>query len=272
MNKILILLIILISTLNQSQLINGVILNHENNPIKGARIGIEHEEKGDLSDSNGKFQLDFSNVDKTKKLKIIVREYEPYESNILDFINSNHTIRLSDKILDIEEVKMSPKKYKLKNFGTSNSKRSYCGYNSEKQDKIFHEYAIKIENNKRLKVKKINLNITEINLNAPATLIFDIQNSSNGFPDDSKSLTNETVKITINNEDVKDNKVSIDVSDKNIWTNEDFFVTVRIEDGLKGNLSIGGNIYAFSKSTYYRNYYGEWKKFSVGSHQLMLML
>jgi hypothetical protein len=39
---------------------------------------------------------------------------------------------------------------------------------------------------------------------------------------------------------------------------------VRIANEFKGKLSFGGNIFAFSKDTYYRGYFGEWKKYSGG--------
>lgn len=264
MKKMSIFIMFVIPIIYYSQLIKGVIVDQDNKTIEKVRIGIEKEEIGDITDANGNFELDFTNIDKSKKMKIVVSEYQPFQTNITDFIKSNHKITLYNKIKNIEEVSISPKKYKNKNFGTSNDKRAYCGYDSEKKDKIFREYAIKIENKKHLKIKKINVNIVNIRLNAPANLIFDIQNSTNGFPDDSKSLTNETIKLTINNEDIKDNKISVDISDKNIWTNEDFFVTVRADEGFNGVLTFGGNIFAFSKNTYYRNYYGDWEKFSVG--------
>ena len=115
-----------------------------------------------------------------------------------------------------------------------------------------------------MKVKKINVNIVNDSFIDSATLIFDVQGSKNDFPDDTKSLTSETLKFTFTKNDIVNKKISLDVSDQNIWTNEDFFVLVRVEDNLKGKLYFGGNIFAFSKNTYYRNYYGEWKKYSAG--------
>ena len=70
--------------------------------------------------------------------------------------------------------------------------------------------------------------------------------------------------MTVTENDIKDKKLSLDISDKNIWTDQDFFVLVRIAEDFKGKLSFGGNIFAFSKDTYYRNYFGEWKKYSGG--------
>ena len=264
MKKILILLTLSIFTINFSQLISGKIINEAEKPIQSARIGIENTEIGDLTDENGNFQIDFSNIDKNTNLKVYVSEFIPYEIKVNDFIKSNREIILRERAINIKPVSINPKKYKYKNFGTSNAKTNYCGYDSEKKDRLFNEYAIKVENKKHLKVKTINVNIVTFEVKGSATLIFDIQNASNGFPDDKKSLTNETLKLTINKNDIKNNKVSLDISDKNIWTNEDFFVLVRVEESLNGKLYFGGNIFAFSKNTYYRNYFGEWKKYSTG--------
>lgn len=251
-------------TLSYSQNIRGELKDKKDNPITGARIGIENTEIGDLTDENGNFQIDFTNIDKNSIIKVQVNEFQSYLAKISEFINSNHKIVLNEKVVDIEPLIINPKKYKLKNFGTSNSKRAYCGYDSEIKGKIFREYAILVKNNKRLKIEKININIVNANFEDSTTLIFDIQNSKNGFPDDLKALTNETLKLNFTKDDIKNNKISLDVNDKDIWTDDDFFVTMRVDESFKGRLAFGGNIFAFSKDTFYRNFYGEWKKFSVG--------
>ena len=264
MKNITFILIFLISILGYSQIISGKITDIDNKPISGARIGIENTDFGDQSDENGNFEIDFTNFDKNSNIKVLISEFQPYKIKILDFINSDKKIVLTEKIVNIEPVNINPKKYKFKNFGTSNAKTIYCGYDSEKKDKLFREYAIKVENRKHLTVKKINVNIVNDSFIDSATLIFDVQGSKNDFPDDTKSLTSETLKFTFTKNDIVNKKISLDVSDQNIWTNEDFFVLVRVEDNLKGKLYFGGNIFAFSKNTYYRNYYGEWKKYSAG--------
>ena len=264
MKKIILILTFLISIFNYSQIVSGKIFDQNKKPIPGARIGIENSDFGDLSDENGNFQIDFTNFDKNSNLKVIISEFQPYKIRISDFIASDRKIIQTEKIVNIEPININPKKYKFKNFGTSNSKTNYCGYNSEDKDRIFREYAIKVENKKQLKIKKINMNIVDDSFIDSATLIFDIQGSNNGFPDDTKSLTNETLKLTFTKNEIVNKKISLDVSNQNIWTNEDFFVLVRVDEGLKGRLYFGGNIFAFSKDTYYRKYYGEWKKFSTG--------
>lgn len=259
------LLFILITISFHAQKISGKILDENSNPISEARIGIENKEIGDITDSTGNYTIDLTNIDKTETFKVIVNEYEPFKVTIADFIKSqNHTIILKKKIINLEPVVINPKKYVLKNFGTSNSKTSYCGFDSNEPNDIFTEHAIKIKNKKKLKIKNININIVDYKFEKTAIFIFDIQNAKNGFPDDTQSLVNEPLKLTVTENDIKDKKLSLDISDKNIWTDKDFFVSVRIAEDFKGKLSFGGNIFAFSKDTYYRNYFGEWKKYSGG--------
>ena len=259
------LLFILITISFHAQKISGKILDENSNPISEARIGIENEEIGDVTDSNGDYTIDLTNIDQTKNVKVIGNEYDLYRAKISDFIKSqNYTIYLKRKAVNLEAVIINPKKYVLKNFGTSNSKRAYSEYNSNDPNDIFKECAIRIKNKKKLRIKNININIVHYKFEKTATFIFDIQGEKNGFPDDAQSLVNEPLKLTVTENDLKDKEISLDLSDKNIWTDKDFFVLVRIAEDFKGRLNFGGNIFAFSKDTYYRNYFGEWKKFSVG--------
>ncbi|MFH7001398.1 carboxypeptidase-like regulatory domain-containing protein [Flavobacterium bizetiae] len=259
------LLLLLVTVTFHAQKIAGKILDENDNPIPEARIGIENLEIGDITDSSGNYTIDLTNVDKTKIVKVIVNEYELFKATIADFIKlQNHTIILKKRIINLETVVINPKKYVLKNFGTSNSKKTYGGFDSSEPDDIFKEYAIKIKNKKNLKVNKININIVDQKFEKNVTFIFDIQNEKDGFPDDAQSLVNDPLRLTVTENDIKNKKISLDISDKNIWTDKDFFVLVRIADDFKGQFSFGGNIFAFSKDTYYRNYFGKWKKYSGG--------
>jgi hypothetical protein len=259
------LLFLLLTVTFHAQKISGVILDENSNPIAEARIGVENEEIGDITDSAGNYTIDLTNIDKNKSLKVIDYEHEPFNVSIASFIKSqNYTIKLKKKIINLEPVVINSKKYVRKNFGTSNSKTSYSTIDSIDSIDRFSEHAIKIKNKRKLKIKNININIADFKFEKTATFIFDIQNGKDGFPDDTQSLVTETLKLTITENDIKNNKISLDLSDKNIWTENDFFVTVRIAEDFKGRLSFGGNIFAFSKDTYYRNFFGEWKKYSGG--------
>lgn len=246
-----------------AQQISGAIVTEKQSPVSDARIGVENTDIGDVTDGEGKYTINLNGIEKNRILKIAVNGYEPVQMNVSAFeALENHTIVLKEKTVEIDKVEILPKKYILKNFGTRNAKRSYCGYSSEDTSKLFREYAIKIKNTKRVKVKQVNINLAFFTLEQPVTLIFDIQKSEGGFP--GESLANETLKMTVTKDDIKNNTVSLDVSDKGIWTHEDFFVSTRVSEDFKGKLYLAGNIFAFSKNTYYRNYFGEWKKFSAG--------
>jgi hypothetical protein len=259
------LLFILITSTFQAQKISGKIIDENSNPIADVRIGIENEEIGDVTDSNGSYTITLTNINENKNIKVIAAEYNPFLIKISDFIKSqNNTIILEKKIINLEPVVINPKKYIHKNYGTSNSKKAYSEHNSNDPDDIYKEFAIKIKNKKKLHIKNININIVDYKFEKTATFIFDVQGEKDGFPDDAQSLVNEPLKVTVTENDIKNKKVSIDVSDKNIWTDKDFFVLVRVAEDFKGKFSFAGNIFAFSKDTYHRNYFGEWKKYSGG--------
>ncbi|SHL79232.1 hypothetical protein SAMN05444360_104202 [Chryseobacterium carnipullorum] len=257
-------LFILLTAANLSgQRISGTIFSEKHLPVADARIGIENEDIGNITDKEGKYLIDITGLDKNRILKVDVNGYESFQMKVADFeALHQYDISLNKKLIEIQNVNIIPKKYVSKNFGTTNSKRGYCGYDSEDLKKIFREYAIKIKNSRKVKLKKINLNLSFFAIEKPVTLIFDIQQSAGDFP--GESVVNETLKLTIAKEDIRDNTISLDVNDKSIWLNGDFFVSVRASEDFKGKLFLGGNIFAFSKNTYYRNYFGEWKKFSAG--------
>lgn len=164
------ILFLLITVAFYAQKISGKIVNENNNAIGEARIGIENEEIGDVTDSNGNYTIDLTNIDQTKNVKVIENEYDTFKVAIFDFMKSqNHTIKLKKKIINLEPVVINSTKYKHKNFGTSNSKTSYSGFDSNDPNDTFKELAIKIKNKKKLKIKNININIVDYKFEKNAT-------------------------------------------------------------------------------------------------------
>lgn len=257
------LIILLLAGQLSAQKISGRILTDKEGPVSDARIGVENENVGDITDKTGCYTLDITDIPKSKVVKVEISGYETFRMKLSDFLAlPDHTILLNNKSVEIPNIEVISKKYVTKNFGTKNSKRAYGGYNSDKPEKLFREYAIKVKNNKRIKIKNINISLAYFSFEQPVTIIFDVQNSINDLPGESQ--VNETLKLTFTGDDIKNNTVSLDVSDKNIWIDQDFFVSFRVSEDFKGELYFGGNIFAFSKNTYYRNYFGEWQKYSSG--------
>lgn len=266
MKKIKLTIIFILITISfQAQKISGKILDENNNPISDVRIGIENEEIGDVTNSDGNYTIDLTKIDENKNVKVLGSEYNLLIIKISDFIKSKkYNIVLEKKIIQLETVVINSKKYVHKNFGTTNSAKPYGTFDSNDPNDINKEIAIKIKNKKKLKIKSLNINIVEYKIEKTATFIFDIQGDKNGFPDDKQSLINEPLKLTVTESDIKNKKISLNLTGKNIWADKDFYVTVRIAEDFKGELTYAGNIFAFSKDTYYRSYFGEWKKFSTG--------
>jgi hypothetical protein len=88
------------------------------------------------------------------------------------------------------------------------------------QNDIFIEHAIKIKNKKKLKIKNIN-NIVDSKFEKPQYLFLTYK-KKNGFQM-IHNLVNETLKLTVTENDIKKQEIVLDISDKNIWTDKDFF-------------------------------------------------
>lgn len=260
--KLIVFLLLVNSVSAYSQTINGIVKNGDKNNLVGVVIGIEGESIGDVTDENGSFKINLTEVDKTKNLIAYLGGYESYKIKISDFINQNKpTIILKGKIIDLQEVVLTPQKTIEKNLGISKkSKIKYCGYDSKEDNSLFKEYAIKIKNKKKIKIKNINIMLTDYNIETSMLLMFDIYSNKDNLPNE--SLIGETLSKEITNTDIKNNVISLDVSDKNIWIEEDFFVSVRVANDFKGYLFLSGNILAMSQNTYNRLYNGSWSKYS----------
>ena len=248
-----------------SQNIQGVVYNEDNKPISGAIVGIEGQEVGSITDEKGGFSIDLTNADKNKNFITYIGGFEPFKIKISDYLNkSNHNVILKEKVINIQEVELTAQKTYEKNLGTNKkSNTRYCGYNSKNNKALFNEYAIKIKNKKNVKLKNINVNVCDYKLETPVVLVFDVYSSNGDIPNE--SIVGETLSKEISSTDINNHQISLDVSDKNIWVDGDFFVSVRTANDFNGYLYFSGNIFTFSQDTYYRVYYGDWKKFSSGT-------
>lgn len=258
------ILLLAYSSIAYSQIVKGKVLNEDGNNLVGVVIGVEGGNIGDITDEKGSFSIDFTNFDKSKNLIAYLGGFEPFKMKISDYLNKSiQNIILTEKVINIQEVELTPQKTYEKNLGIDKkSKILYCGYNSKENKDLFKEFAVKIKNKKRIKIKNINIIVSDYNIETPILLMFDIYSNKNNLPN--QSLISETLSKEITNMDVKNNVISLDVSDKNIWVEDDFFVSVRTANDFKGYLYLSGNIFAFSQDTYYRLYFDKWKKFSSG--------
>ena len=254
-----------------AQTINGKIISKENNePIPFARIGIENENFGAIADENGNYSIDLTNIDRNKNLTVQIGGFINFSQSIQNFIDGNHTISLNEKVVEIQEVVLNPKKYYEKNWGTNaKTKKVQFGFNParSKEDKS-KEFGVDFNNNKNIKLQKINLNIVDLKTDKPLLINFNIYSKKDGLPD--ISLLNENLTIELTKDKIKDGTFSFDVSDKNVWINkQDFFVTMQVMNGFDGWIYLSG---AMFKNVYYRNFYGPWLKKTIAQPALNIDL
>ncbi|WP_347217783.1 carboxypeptidase-like regulatory domain-containing protein [Chryseobacterium sp.] len=248
-----------------SQIILGKIISNENNRvIPYVRIGVENENKGALTDENGNYSIDVSNIDKSKKLIVQLGGYNSFEQNIQDFINSNnHTIILKEKVNEITELKITPKIFESKNMGVkSKAKNMLYGFSSNGSNQaVYREFAIPFSNKKRLKIEKIHLNIAKFKTDKPIVLNFNIYSNKNKQPGESILLENLTTEITADK--IIDGTFTFDLNDYSVWVDkEDFYVSVQVMSGFTGDFGFSA---ALLRTVFERTFYSSWEKIIAGS-------
>ncbi|WP_333852397.1 carboxypeptidase-like regulatory domain-containing protein [Epilithonimonas sp.] len=249
-----------------SQIISGRIISSENNnSIPYVRIGVDGQNIGTITDENGNYKIDLTNVDKSKKVTVQLGGYNPFEQDIQNFINSNnHTIVLKEKVNEIAEVKLSPKTYENKNWGI-NTKAKKVGFwynsNDDSKGNWREEIAISFSNKKKVKIEKINLNVNQFDTNKPVLLNFNIYSEDKNRP--GKSILDKVLTVELSKDKIKDGTFTYDISDESIWVdNENFFVSVQIVSGYKGKISFSA---ALLSTVYIRSYYDKWQKIPAGA-------
>ena len=259
----LIFFLLLIFSISNSQIISGRIISSEGNQaIPYARIGVIGENIGEVSNETGHFKIDLTTIDKTKKITVQLGGFRSYEQNIKDFISSNdHTIVMKEKVSEIAEVIINPKKYENKNLGV-NSKKMYYGFGSNGTiANKYREFAIPFSNKKKLKIEKIKINIAEFETDQPIILNFNIYSNKNKQPGESILVENLTAELT--KDKIVDGTFTFDLKDKSIWVDkEDFYVSVQVMSGFKGRFGFNA---ALLKTVFERSFYNNWEKVSIGS-------
>ncbi|MGE8554207.1 MAG: carboxypeptidase-like regulatory domain-containing protein [Chryseobacterium jejuense] len=248
-----------------AQVISGKIISNENNQvIPYARIGVENENIGALTDENGNYSIDLSTIDQSKKIIVQLGGYNSFEQNIKDFIHSNnHTIILKEKVNEIAELKIAPKTFESKNIGVkSKAKNMLYGFSSNGSNQTaYREFAIPFSNKKRLKIEKIHLNIAKFKTDKPIVLNFNIYSNKNKQPRESILLENLTTELTADK--IIDGTFTFDLNDYSVWVDKEYFyVSVQVMSGFKGDLGFSA---ALLRTVFERTFYSNWEKIIAGS-------
>lgn len=264
MKKLNTLFLILFTFYCKAQIVSGTVFSKEDSkPIPYVKIGVEKEKIGVISDEKGNFSIDLSGIDVAHKVKIEVPGYENYSLPIQEFSKQNsQKIFLNEKIKNIQEVKLVPKKLVDKNWGV-NTKTKSVMYNVNpdlKNDNFLGETALEFNTNKRAKIKNIHLNISSYKSNEPVLMRYSIYSEKNGFPD--KTILDDEITVELTEDMIKDGTFTLDVNDRNIWVQGKFFIGIQFLKRFEGRITISAALF---RTGYIREFYGDWKKMSIAA-------
>lgn len=246
-----------------AQIINGQIISeNDKTPVSYARIGILDENVGVISDKNGNFSFDLTNIKKDKNLIVQVGGFENYKVQIKNIdLSKKLIISLVDKVQNIAEVQLKKQRFTEKNWGSnSHSQKILFAYYPERtnEDKS-KEIAVYFGNNKRVKINKINVNVAELKADQPLQLSFNIYSKKDKLPNE--SIISENLTATLTNDEIKNGVFTFDISDRNIWIEkEDFFVSMQVLNSFGGYLFLSGSLF---HTFYKRDFYSKWNKMSI---------
>ena len=121
------------------------------------------------------------------------------------------------------------------------------------------EIAIQINNKKKSKILRININFAKFELSNSVLSRFTIYSEHNGLP---KGIINsEDILFNLNKNDIKNGVFTLDVSDKNIWVKDKVFVAYQVlEPNFDGEFWI---CTGFLGNGLLRKYVENWQKISA---------
>lgn len=264
MKKINFLLLVLMVFYGQAQTISGMVISKEENiPVSYARIGVEKENTGVISDKNGNFSIDLSKSDRSATVKIEVAGYETYTETVRAFSELNaQKIYLKEKVKNIQEVKITPKKLVDKNWGV-NTKTKHVMYSVNpgfNGNNFLGETALEFSTNKRAKIKNIHLNIASYQSDGPVIMRYSIYDENNGLP--GNSILNDEIIVELTADKIKDGTFTLDVDDRNIWVQGTFFIGIQFLKKFEGKINISAALF---RAGFIREFYGDWKKMSIAA-------
>ncbi|ROI01569.1 alpha/beta fold hydrolase [Chryseobacterium sp. G0240] len=247
-----------------AQVISGTVISkNENKPIPYVKIGVEKENMGVISDEQGRFSIDLSTLAPQKKIIIEVPGYELYTEAVEDFKKHDvQKIFLKEKIKNIKEIALKPKKLIDKNWGVNTKTKSVLySVNPElNKDSFLGETALEFNAKKRSRITNINLNIARYVSREPVLMRYSIYSEKNGFPD--KNILDEEITVELTEDMIKDGTYTLNVNDHNIWVQGKFFVGIQFLKAFDGNIKISAALF---KTGFIREFYGDWKKMTIAA-------
>lgn len=231
-NFLLIISVIIFKNLAMCQMLNGQIVElGKDIPIAYSRIGILHQNKGIVSDSNGYFRIDLSNLSELDTLVVSAIGFEKMEflvSQCRTYLlnQENLKIELSPKTKELEEVIVVAGKYKI--LQTGNNVKSSMIIAGFQNKSLGAEMGTILNYNKKKKglITKLHFNVVANQFDTIKYRV-NLYELENGLP--GKSLLYEPIYFygTPSN-----GVIDIDISEMSIYVKSDCFVSIELIENI----------------------------------------
>ena len=224
--------------------------------IPYVNIGIKKGDRGTVSDENGYFRLDTENIPQEATLRFSYIGYEIHDISIAEFhaeCSDYCEIRLTPKILEMQEVFVYPKKFKEKIVGNPHAPAMMRGGFTE--DSLGYEIGIFVKLKPRPTVlKELNLHgiVTSYDSVFYRVNVYAMQDKLPG-----KNILSKPIYISLG--DFEQNAdISIDLTPYHIVVQDDFVITLEYVRELgEGDLTFSTGIFN-GKIFYRRTSQAEW--------------
>lgn len=164
---------------------------------------------------------------------------------------------LKEKVRDIAEITISPKKMVSKNWGVTTKSNSLGIGSSADVDyrSGVLEIALFFRTSRRTKLERINVNITKLVADKPVFVRFMV------YDKNLNSIFTEDLTDYITAEKVKNGTFSFDCSRYSIWLRDDFYVSMQLVNFSNGKFYMNGGL--FGNRTVYRENLEPWQNLPV---------
>ncbi|MDH6341923.1 hypothetical protein M2480_000586 [Parabacteroides sp. PFB2-12] len=250
--------ILIFSTLYGQNRITGSILNAENNlPIEYANIGIVGKNIGTVSDMNGQFDFSVETQYLNDSLLFSCVGYESYSMRI-SHMKENDTIHLKEKPFLLNEVVVTPRKFKEKVFGITAKKG--IGVTGFENNNLGYECGLLMKNKKRAELRSVNVNISSC---AYDTIFYRLNIYEVKEKNNFENILVEPIYVIASKEDILNGSLKIDLTGYNVVVNGNFLVTLEhIRDLGNGGLWFPMSL---KQKTYHRKTsQGKWETAPIG--------
>lgn len=196
-------------------------------------IGLIGKNIGTVSDDRGHFLLTIKNATPTDTLQFSMIGYTSKIMTLAEFVDNckdNCVIQLEKQAYDLAEVVVIPKDFKTKIVGNkSKNKNISAGF---EKNILGYEMGVHMKIKKRpTYVESVTLNIAKCEYDSIfyRLNIYDMKNKK-----PHQNVLKEPIYLSYSKEEVGESLV-IDLSDKNVYVENDFFVTVELVNSLGTN-------------------------------------